>query len=129
MPIPACVLLFGKDAHLQESRRLVLESIGCKVYVGTRLLALNQILANFPIDFLILCHTLSEEECEQVKSIIQSRWPTVKVVVLAANTFDQCSESGDRVVSTGDGPKALVDCIAQMTKKIPPRPNGSEASA
>jgi hypothetical protein len=120
MVFPVCVLLFGNDAHLLESRRMVLECAGCKVYVATRLLTLNLILADKPIDLLILCHSLSTEECERVKSVVQGHSPKVKVLTLTAGDFPPCIASGDRMVSTGGGPKALLNAVDQITGKIPP---------
>jgi hypothetical protein len=130
MPYPVCVLLFGNDEHLLESRRMVLESVSCTVYSATRLLALNRILTDRPIDLLILCHTLTTEECERAKSVVEAHSPQVKVLVLEAANFAQCAATGDRVVSTAEGPKALLETIGEMAG-IPPEPcpKGSRASA
>lgn len=130
MPNPVCVLLFGNDSHLLKSRRMVLESVGCMVYTATQLVDVNQILTDHRIGLLILCHTLTVEECERAKVVVETFSPEVKVLVLAAADFAECAESGDRVVSTGSGPKAMLQTVNEMAK-IPsePRPNGSGASA
>jgi DNA-binding NtrC family response regulator len=129
MPCSVCVLLFGNDLRLLESRRLVLESAGCTVYTAMRLLAVNQILTERPIDLLILCHSLTTEECERAKSVVEAQSPKVKVLILTAANFTQCNVRADGVVNAGEGPKALLECVNQMARKIPPDSDPERARA
>lgn len=130
MPDPVCVLLFGNDSHLLKSRCMVLESVGCTVYMANRLVDVKQILTDHRIGLLLLCHTLTVEECDRAKAVVETFSPETKVLVLAAADFAECAANGDRVVSTGDGPKAMLRTVNEMAK-IPPQPGskGSEASA
>jgi DNA-binding response OmpR family regulator len=124
------VLLFGNDAHLQISRELVLESAGCKAYIASSVLALNNILAEHPIDLLILCHSLSTKECERARSISLKLRPKIKVLMLATNDLVSHSVEGDPVVDAMAGPRTLLATVeALMTKRKPPEsPTGDRTA-
>lgn len=109
---------------------MVLESDGCKVFSATRVLALNQIVAEHPIDLLILCHSLTVEECERARSIVHAFSPQAKILILVAGSFPRCATPEDPVVSTGDGPKALLETVDELVEHgMRPEPSGGAPGA
>jgi DNA-binding response OmpR family regulator len=127
------VLLFGNDAHLLETRRWVLESADCRVYAASNFLALNQILGDRPIDLLILCHTLTSEECDRAESIARTYTRKTRVLVLTASNFVSCEKRADAVVNAYEGPKTLLETVDHLLDhRIPPegsqRPIAGRAS-
>lgn len=134
------ILLFGNDALLLKSRQMVLESAGYEVYVAPSILALTHILANHPashpIYVLILCHSLTGEQCNRAQSIGREHFPQMKVVILAVNGLVSHTAEGDSVVDTAEGPKSLLSTVEELVKNgMPPESwpgrseNGSRASA
>lgn len=61
-------------------------------------------------DVIVLCHTLSQEECDLAVRICQTRWAGAKFVALAKER-SKCDWSADRVVRALDGPKILLRAI------------------
>lgn len=119
------ILLFGNDPLLLKSRQMVLESAGYEVYAAPSILALNHILANHPashpIDLMILCHSLSDEESNRARSLARARFPRMEVVILAVNSCVLHDADGDSVVDTADGPKTLLETVGDLAKKQPER--------
>ena len=123
-PDPPSILLFGNNAHLLETRRWVLECAGYEAHVATHFLALKQILADGPINVLILCHSLTEEECDRARSIVTMRFPKSKVLVLAVNDCPASTKDEEQVVSTGDGPKSMLETVDHLVNNpVPPEPS------
>lgn len=123
MPSTASVLLYGNDTHLLRTRRWLVESSGLQVFATDQMLALNQIFTEHPIDVLVLCHSLSFEERERAKAIAQAHSPRTKVLVLAVTEAGVRARSSDRMISTADGPKVLLDVVEQLAaSRIPPEP-------
>ena len=115
------ILLFGNDFHLLESRQWVFESAGYEVYATTSFLALDHILgirpASLPIDLMILCHSLSIEECNRARSLARARFPRMEIVILAVNSCVLHSTEGDTVVDTAEGPRTLLETVEDLAKK------------
>jgi hypothetical protein len=119
------ILLFGNDSHLLKSRQWVFESAGYEVYAATSILALNHILAshpaNLPIDLMILCHSLTAEECNRARLIGRAHFPKMEVVILAVNGCVSHTADGDSVVDTAEGPRTLLETVGDLAKKQPGR--------
>jgi hypothetical protein len=76
------ILLYGRDPGLVHTRRLILEASGYRVLIATEFSAVQSAFAGTPIDLLILCHTLTHEECNKALALSVSGWTTTKSVVL-----------------------------------------------
>lgn len=113
MPIPAHVLIYGRDSSLLETRRMVLETIGGTVHATTDGMQAKQMIANGWPDLLILCYTLSAEDRESILNSAQALRPEIKTLVLSANgpLYTQLSEGA---FNTFAGPAALKAKVAQM---------------
>lgn len=112
-----CILLYGHDDHLLETRKWVLEPLGFSVRTVGSLPALNETILAHKIDILILCHSLSSEECERALEVAHTHAPEIKAVVLTGNDTTCARGAGpeDSVLDTWDGPKALVETVRQLT--------------
>jgi DNA-binding response OmpR family regulator len=116
MPTSPSVLLLGHDESLLQTRRWLLESNGLQVYIATHFPALNQTLEDHDVDLLILCHSLTAEECERAVAIVESHPPKLKVLALTTASSDFPVEKVDRVVNASDGPKTLLNIVARFMK-------------
>src|SRR5436305_3833568 len=95
------VLCVSHDELLLETRQLVLASRYQAVSVRgiEEMEALDE---NF--DAVLLCHTLSAEECGRATKIAQRRWPKAKMVAISTAEMS-CVSFADQVVWAQDGPR------------------------
>lgn len=78
----ADLLLYGSDAKLLETRRMVLEREGYHISAITDPISTEPYLSKTPFDLLILCHTLSPDDCLRVLSLVRLRWPRISTLHL-----------------------------------------------
>ena len=114
MLVRPCILLYGHDQHLLETRRWVLERSGYDIWTACSLLALNETISTRKTDILILCHSLSSEECERAVEVAHRHLPEIKTVVLTANNTDCSAGEADNVLDTAEGPQGLVAAVQQL---------------
>ncbi len=88
---PISILLFGRSAQLLATRKMVLESVGYRVYRASDLFTAKNMLAEKQIDLLILCHSLSMEERGRALALTY-RWPMMRSLVLTARE-DGCPDN------------------------------------
>ena len=121
----ANILCYGKNPVLLKTREAVL----AKRYDVTVVYSLDEI-ANIPaatqFDVLLLCHSLSTEDCHACSEIARHRWPKCKVVALTASGSGCANEQADRNLPGLDGPTALLSTIQELTQT--PRSPGNLAS-
>lgn len=77
-PNRACLLLFGTDRELLETRAEVLRTVGIVVDTTTEIKEVRSRIAKVgsPYDGVVCCYTVAESECNEMKAISQgSRMP------------------------------------------------------
>lgn len=117
------ILIYGRDTRLLETRRWVLERAGYWVSQATELSSLMSLVPLEHVSLLILCHTLSMEECGRALALVQVRWPQVQTVTLIAGDAGCRLTPSSEWVDSREGPKRLVDAIASLIRfKAPPLP-------
>jgi|GEM_PF-2713372 len=113
-PSPS-ILLFGHDRILLETRTLVLERGGCNVSVTSDLQdAIGRIDAEL-VDLLILCHTLSPEECAAILCHTQPLLSLMKVVALDAACID-CERNLDVEWRISAKPLAILSAVQELNE-------------
>ena len=113
MPTPAAVLVFGRDYQLVHTRSLILEKAGFRVRTASSLPDLHQLLAEPTMDVLLLCHSLSTEECNQALAMTQERWPRIQSISLLSGGSGCHSEATDAVMNASDGPAKLIQEVCK----------------
>ncbi|HEY0784951.1 MAG TPA: hypothetical protein VGD62_03710 [Acidobacteriaceae bacterium] len=106
------VLCFSRDPRLLRTRGLVLETCYAAVCVGSleEMEALPQAQA---FDLVLLCHSLSANECDRSASLARERWPAAKIVAIATPE-STCSYHLDEVVAGLDGPAVLMSTLEHV---------------
>jgi DNA-binding NtrC family response regulator len=117
---PALILVYGKDAHLLETRRWILEGAGMKVTTTTKFSEVEGILREEAIDLFLLCHTLSPEEGDFCLTKATALRPAMKKLVLTANTPLGPLGSREEKISAFDGPKTLMSAVQKILGAYPP---------
>jgi DNA-binding NtrC family response regulator len=108
MPTPASVLVFGRDRQLVHTRGLILEKAGFRVRTASSLPDIHQLLSEPTMDVMLLCHSLSTEECDEALAMTQDRWPRIQTISLISG-FSGCnSQPTDAIMNATDGPAKLI---------------------
>ena len=109
------VLCFSRDPQLLKTRGMVLATSYEPVMIGS--LAELQALAGGPaFDVVVLCHTLSPQECQRSTSIVRRQWPRAKILALSAD-HESCREQVDEVVECMAGPRLLLKTIDRLLQR------------
>jgi hypothetical protein len=108
------IVMYGRDAHLLETRKWVLQSRGYRILTIQHLADLNQIPLTPPVALLVLCHTLSSKECTDAVARASSRWPEIKKLALDRDRSSSPSKVLGQVMHTLDGPTHLLTTVSEL---------------
>jgi DNA-binding NtrC family response regulator len=111
MPTPASVLVFGRDHQLVHTRSLILEKAGFRVRTASSLPDIQQLLSEPTMDVMLLCHSLSIQECADALTITHERWPRIQTIALVSGSSDCGSKSVDTVIEVTEGPAKLISAV------------------
>ncbi len=111
MPTPASVLVFGHDDQLVHTRSLILEKAGFHVRTASSLPDIQQLLSEPTMDVMLLCHSLSPEDCDEALLLTHERWPNIQTIALVSGSSDCGSDSTDAVMEATDGPARLISTV------------------
>ena len=106
------VLCVSRDPRLLESRHLVLSRKYETVTVGS-VEEMRSLPASEQFDVIVLCHSLSSEECDVSAKLVRVRWPKAKIVALSVEQ-NGCFDGADEVVRGLDGPRVLLGTIDHL---------------
>jgi len=74
IPTRPLVLCYGKHTNLLESRRMLLQAIGCFVDISDRSMELSRWLNKQPeYALIIVCHTIAAEERLSIESLCRAQ--------------------------------------------------------
>jgi hypothetical protein len=111
----ARLLCYGHDDMLQFTRKRILDG-EFSVELCEKLARLPEILAQGPLDVVVLCQSVPDWECQEVMDLSRAAWPAVKVLVLHESGPGQCSVHSDRTMENLEGPPALLHEIHALMK-------------
>jgi hypothetical protein len=108
------VLLYGRDRQLSETRQLILQRAGYGVWVATDLAQMDALSDVDGIDLVILCHSLTLEECGRALAFGRCRWPFVQSLFLSTvGSWCEAGES-DQVFDSTQGTEKLLVALNQI---------------
>ena len=114
MSTSARVLCFGKDKPLVETRGKVLQHAGFLLTLATNLDEYEALLRDTEFDLVVLCHSLSLNECESAAQYVHQVQPYARTLVLKAMKRG-CSDSFiEETIEALRGPHALINKIQEM---------------
>jgi DNA-binding NtrC family response regulator len=108
------ILIFGRDSTLLETRGWILERTGALILSAASLLETEQIAAQYSISLLVICHSVSQEDCEHLLTAINQIQPNVKKLLMTANTSLGPLGQEERTLSAFAGPAALLDTVQTL---------------
>jgi hypothetical protein len=103
MSAPFSIVLYGLDEQLLQTRQMVLKSAGYKVSCATKLTQVEQALSCETTDLVVLCHSLSLEECGRAVAMAGSHGTATLILTkdLARTPANMIREI--REIITGSG--------------------------
>jgi len=113
MPTSASVLVFGRDHQLVHTRCLILEKAGFHVRTAASLPDIQQLPPEPHMDVMVLCHSLSPQDCDEALILTHERWPDIQTIALVAGVSDCGSDSTDAVMEAYEGPAKLIAAVRQ----------------
>jgi hypothetical protein len=118
MPLPACVLVYGRDPQLGGTRSLILKRAGYQVWTALHLAEVIELTSVPRMDVLLLCYTLSPKDCACALALARGRWPQIQSIALVSTSPDCLAADADAVLNVMDGPVRLIqavnDCFLQQ---------------
>jgi len=112
--IQGCIVLIGHDESLLERRQWVLQTRGYPVVSVPKVSAIRTIPPSAPVRLVVLCHTLTERECEIALMAANSRWPGVKHLTLKADPGRTPTGILGHLLHTMDGPAKLLSLVHEL---------------
>lgn len=114
MPQCLSILMYGKDAPLLDTRKMVLESTGHRVWPASNPAAFKRIVSDQLIDLVVLCHSLSSEECNHALAVVELEAPHVGSLLLTAGPTGCVGNGSSEVLDTMDGPRQLISTVNRI---------------
>lgn len=114
VPIPASILVYGRDLKLLQTRCMLLQMTGSKVLSAGVLTEAQQLLTEEHPDLLILCHTVSPDDASRLLSAPGTMSLRTRTVVLTAGGKKSSGFSGSEAVDVLDGPGVLLDRVTEL---------------
>jgi DNA-binding NarL/FixJ family response regulator len=94
---------------LNYTRKQILNKEFCvEVEACNALTGLPEILSRGPLDLLLLCQSVLQEECVEVIEKVRAESPAAKVLVLHESFSGVCSVQPDATMDSLEGPPALL---------------------
>jgi DNA-binding response OmpR family regulator len=104
------ILVLSADVMLLDSRSRVLESAGFPVIRAMSLEDMERELKEKRFALLLLCHSLTQHDCQRATALAHEIDPSITAVVLAASCGPYI-ESTDAIVHQMSGPQKLVETV------------------
>jgi hypothetical protein len=99
---------------LLDTRRRVLEASGYQVYVATAFPEIERITSINQISLIIICHSVSTEDCERVLHFANSQLPAIGSLILVTHASNWPVGMRVEVMYVMDGPAKLVSTVGRL---------------
>jgi DNA-binding response OmpR family regulator len=110
------ILLYGKDETLLVTRRLILEKEGYRVFTTVEFGEAIQLTMTQRLDVVILCQTLSIEECQGVVATAREIAPSLKTIILDHRGAVAPIKPREEHLEVLSGPKAFLAAVDGMLR-------------
>lgn len=109
----AHVLVMSRDQSLLQTRQLILGAF-FQVEAAGRVQEAAAIIASQNFDLIVLCHSLSADECSQVAAMAHHQVPPPKILTLSAAGNSCMNDDAEHTMALESGPYALLKKAAEM---------------
>lgn len=109
----ARVLIVSRDDMLLRTREMILGAF-FEVEGAGRPSEAKALLKGNAFDLIVLCHSLTPDECEHLANLAHSQDPTAKVLAMSANGCSKAQSWADRQLGVDAGPYGLLKECSEM---------------
>jgi CheY-like chemotaxis protein len=114
------ILVFGHDAVLLETRRLILKNAGFQAWIATEATEAIQILVTEPIDLFILCQSLPLDESVSTLKAAHILRPDMENLILGGERLGISANKRDTFLTTFWEPRDLIEFIQNKITPVTP---------
>lgn len=107
------VLVVGRDPMLLHTRKLILGTY-FQVSTAGRASEAEAICAKKTFDLVVLCYSLSSDECQRIAGLVRRQEPRPKILVLSASEPSLVDCVADQQLPSKVGTYALLKKSAEM---------------
>ena len=107
------ILVYGNESMLVTTRGLILEEAGFEVYTTTGFAGAMLTLMTQPLDVLLLCESLSDEERRGILETAFAIQPNIRCATFGADGRE-IRLAGANAIETLDGPSILVEAVGRI---------------
>lgn len=109
----ARVLVVSRDEMLLRTRKMILGAFFV-VHGAGRSSEAKALLKTETFDLIVLCHSLSNDECEQIAAIARRRNARSLILAMTSSSRSIMKPWADRQLGVDVGPYGLVKKCAEM---------------
>ena len=122
---PPRILIYGQDAALLTTRRLVLTHSGLDVTAVLDLRDFAGHVASGSYALFLLCHSLSPEHCERALELTHRLHPGTKNLILSGALSSRSGGPGDATLSAFVDPRTLIHAVHELSGRRTAEVEGS----
>lgn len=116
------IVLYGHDARLLNIRKWALESRGYRVLTVQNLGQLDRVPRTTSAALLVLCHTLSQKQCDQAVKRAAVRWPQIQSLSLLRDGAKRPKKFFGRIPETFVGATRLLSTVSELVGTVSSSP-------
>ena len=109
----ARVLVVSRDEMLLRSREMILGAFFAVRGAG-RFNEARTLLTSNIFDLVVICHSLTPDECERLASMARERSPRCQVLAMTASSRENARSWADKQLGVDAGPYGLLKKCAEM---------------
>ena len=109
----ARVLVVSRDEMLLRTRQMILGAF-FRVEGAGRFSEARAMLITKPFDLIVLCHSLTANECEQLAMLARKQNPRPQVLAMSSSSRATVNLWADKQLGVDAGPYGLVKKCAEM---------------
>ncbi len=114
------ILCYGNERTLITTRQRILEMIGIPVAIACSEEELAGHLSGLQVEVLLLCQTLSPQQCRRAAELVEQYSPSTKMLLMY-NRYGKSSIPGSHVeLNAAEGPLALLTTVKELLSDIQP---------
>ena len=108
------VLSFSRDATLLMTRTLLLQRAGCTVVGASNLTEFRALLRSQPFELILLCQSISAEECDAAASYGREYAPSARLLLMFTRIGKCIPDQADVLLDAHAGPKIFLETAQRM---------------
>ncbi len=122
------ILIFGHDLSLLETRGWMLAKAGFSVERAASLPELERLLPKYRPELIVLCHSLSAEECMQAEQMAQKGRSSPQILLLHPSVTSQQQHAATSLQKISSDPLHLITTVQRLTRRNNSHPKPAQSN-